>query len=65
MLVQRLHGQADEGEALCNLIEFIAVRASEVQTSMVSHGTGGEPKNEGNSIFSDVDSSLFSSMFEK
>lgn len=67
---------ADEGKALCDLIEFIAVRASEVQTSMVSSGGSTGNPNEGssgfgmgnnpqggNSIFSDVDESLFSSMF--
>lgn len=48
---------ADEGAALCNLIEFIAVRASEVQTSVTDQG-GSHP------IFSTPDSSLFSSMFD-
>lgn len=59
---------ADEGEALCNLIEFIAVRASEVQTSMVSRPADGGKGKDGkgqDSIFSGVDSSLFSSMFEE
>ena len=58
---------ADEGAALCNLIEFIAVRASEVQTSMVSRPIGdrGDSRGDGTSIFSDVDSSLFSSMFQE
>ena len=50
---------ADEGAALCNLIEFIAVRASEVQTSMVVD-SGSTPT----SIFTDRDSSLFSSIFD-
>ena len=47
---------ADEGEALCELIEFIAIRASEVQSSMVSRSSGddGTP-----SIFSELDESLF------
>jgi len=53
---------ADEGKALCDLIEFIAVRASEVQTSVVSDGLGaGEVKD---SIFDDLDRGLFSSMFD-
>lgn len=61
---------ADEGDALCNLIQFIAIRASEVQSSMhsrpaddVQHPDGGEPIHD--SIFSDVDSNLFSSMFKQ
>ena len=49
---------ADEGDALCSLIEYIAIRASEVQTSMISRGKDDRP--EDGSIFSDVDSSLFS-----
>ena len=48
---------ADEGAALCQLIQFIAVRASEVQSSMVT-GT------EGGSIFNEPDSG-WSSMFSK
>ena len=52
---------ADEGVALCNLIEFITVRASEVQTSMVSSTYGGGYRDD--SIFSDVDGNLFSSLF--
>ncbi len=52
---------ADEGDALCSLIEFITVRASEVQTSMVSSGESG--KKAGDSIFDKPDPSLFSSMF--
>ena len=58
---------ADEGEALCNLIQFIALRASEVQSSMISRTTGDGSDGTGNpggSIFSDVDSSLFSSIFQ-
>ncbi len=48
---------ADEGEALCDLIEFIAIRASEVQSSMVSRTN----ENSGQaSIFGDIDGSLFS-----
>ena len=54
---------ADEGEALCDLIQYIAIRASEVQSSMVSRGIGEDCKSS-NSIFSDVDSDLFSSMFK-
>ena len=50
---------ADEGSALCDLIEFIAVRASEVQTSMVSDGGSSS-----GSIFTSRDSSLFSSIFD-
>lgn len=53
---------ADEGEALCELIEFIAIRASEVQTSMVSASAGSDPR--AHSIFSDVDGSLFSSLYQ-
>jgi hypothetical protein len=49
---------ADEGMALCNLIEFITVRASEVQTSLASSTLGGGSVS--NSIFSDIDTSLFS-----
>ena len=58
---------ADEGEALCDLIEFIAIRASEVQSSMVSRPVDGDGSNDHSktpSIFSDVDSHLFSSMFD-
>lgn len=58
---------ADEGDALCDLIEFIAVRASEVQSSMYSRPVDDDfGRDDGTgtpSIFSDVDSSLFSSMF--
>jgi len=53
---------ADEGDALCNLIEFIAIRASEVQTSMLSNTSDG--RKEDASIFDEPDTSLFSSMFE-
>lgn len=52
---------ADEGDALCSLIEFIAVRGSEVQTSMVSSGGEGDPPDL--TLFSKTDPSLFSSMF--
>lgn len=59
---------ADEGDALCNLIEFIAIRASEVQSSMYSRSGDDGFGNDGGagtpSIFSNVDSSLFSSMFQ-
>lgn len=53
---------ADEGEALCSLIEFVAIRASEVQTSMVSAPSGGG--GGFSSIFQEKDESLFSSIFE-
>ncbi len=52
---------ADEGEALYGLIEFIAVRGSEVQTSMVS-SMEDDPRRMG-SLFKEPDPSLFSSMF--
>ena len=48
---------ADEGEALVDLIQYIALRASEVQTSLVSD-TGGSTS----SIFNQVDQK-YSSMF--
>lgn len=54
---------ADEGDALCNLIEFITIRASEVQTSMLSNTSDGERGDV--SIFEKPDSSLFSSMFNE
>ena len=54
---------ADEGEALCSLIEFVAVRASEVQTSMVSSPAPDQGGSGFSSIFSDRDPSLFSSLF--
>lgn len=53
---------ADEGAGLCNLIEYIAIRASEVQTSLVSSSYGGG-KEQAQSIFNEVDNSLFSSIF--
>lgn len=50
----------DDGAELCDLIQFITVRASEVQTSMVvSDGAGT------NSIFKDRDDTLFSSLYKK
>ena len=52
---------ADEGEALVSLIEFIAIRASEVQTSLLSTGSS---VSQSSSIFSDTDPSLFSSLFQ-
>lgn len=52
---------ADEGDALCDLIEFIAMRGSEIQTSMISTGDDGVKPDQ--SLFSKVDPSLFSSMF--
>ena len=61
---------ADEGEALCNLIEFIAIRASEVQSSMVSRASSNisdwnhYTSSGYSSIFSSEDPSLFSSMFK-
>lgn len=58
---------ADEGDALCDLIEFIAIRASEVQSSMYSRSGEDDFGQNGGSgmstIFSDVDSNLFSSLF--
>ena len=53
---------ADEGAALCQLIQYVAIRASQVQTSMVSTGgkAGEQPK-----VFDNEDSSLFSSMFNE
>ena len=54
---------ADEGDALCSLIEFVAVRASEVQTSMVSSPAQESGGNNFSSIFADKDPSLFSSLF--
>lgn len=51
---------ADEGEALCGLIEFVAIRASEVQTSMVSTPSGSG--SGFSSIFREKDESLFSSL---
>lgn len=58
---------ADEGDALCNLIEYIAIRASEVQSSMVSRPSDDEGSGSDSgysSIFSDVDSSLFPTKFK-
>lgn len=51
---------ADEGEALCDMIQFVAVRASEVQTSVASSSdsNAGIP-----SVFPKEDG-LFSSLFE-
>lgn len=43
---------ADEGEALCSLIQYVAIRASQVQTSMVSSGTSGSHQN---GLFDDED----------
>lgn len=54
---------ADEGEALCDLIQFIAIRASEVQTSLVSSAGTDNKDGRIDSIFSQVDPS-FSSMFD-
>ena len=48
---------ADEGDALVDLVQFIAVRASEVQSSMIT-GTGGSK----DTVFSEEDP-FFSSMF--
>ncbi len=50
---------ADEGAALVQLIEFVAVRASMVQSTMVSTGPD---RSESNSVFTQRDSSLFSSL---
>ena len=52
---------ADEGAKLCELIEYIAVRASEVQTSVGSSSSG--KKKGKDSIFDSVDSGLFGSIF--
>lgn len=52
---------ADEGESLCNLIEFITIRASEVQTSMLSDSS--DKKENDQSLFDSPDASLFSSMY--
>lgn len=51
---------ADEGEALCSLIQYVAIRASQVQTSMVSVG-GNTDKNNG--IFDDTDQ-IFGSLVD-
>ena len=51
---------ADEGEALCQLIEFIAIRGSEIHSSMVSASANG--MNESESVFNESDSS-WSEMF--
>ena len=51
---------ADEGDALCSLIEFITIRGSEVQTSMISSGQDGT--RDGISLFDQVDASLFSNI---
>ncbi len=51
---------ADEGEALCSLIQYVAIRASQVQTSMVSVGGG---KNKDNGIFEEKDQ-IFASLFD-
>lgn len=50
---------ADEGSALCGLIQYITVRASEVQTSI-----GGQGSDGGRGIFPKVDTNLFSSIFD-
>lgn len=52
---------ADEGEALCELIQYVAIRASQVQTSMVS--SGGTGNQEIPKVFTQSDDALFSSMF--
>ena len=58
---------ADEGEALCDLIEFIAIRASEVQSSMISRrdDDGSLQGSGAPSIFNNQDPNLFSSMFNE
>ena len=43
---------ADEGEALCSLIQYVAIRASQVQTSMVSVG---DDTKKGNGVFDEPD----------
>lgn len=51
---------ADEGEALCNLIQFVAIRASQIQTSMISTGDG----RKHDSVFDQADHDLFSSLLQ-
>lgn len=50
---------ADEGEALCSLIQYVAIRASQVQTSVVSVGGTGKGQQ---GIFDEKDTDLFSSL---
>lgn len=54
---------ADEGEALCSLLEFITLRASEIQTSMTSDTSEGRKSPNWAEVFDDKDKSLFDSMF--
>lgn len=51
---------ADEGEALCDMIQYVAVRASEIQTSVAS-SSSSEPKIP--SVF-DQEDDTFSSLFQ-
>ncbi len=53
---------ADEGEALCSLIEFIAISGSSVTTSMVNSANNG--KGGVSCVFTQPDSSLFASMYK-
>lgn len=56
---------ADEGEALCSLIEYVAIRASEVQTTMSSTVNSSDKKQtDWSEIFDGKDQNLFSSMFD-
>lgn len=50
---------ADEGEALCSLIEFVAIEGSKVQSSMVS---SPEEADSLSSIFMSRDESLFTDL---
>lgn len=52
---------ADEGEALCSLIQYVAIRASQIQTSMVSSGSNA---NSSNNVFDQTDPH-FSSLFNQ
>lgn len=52
---------ADEGDALVELIQYVAIQASKIQTSMIS--TGGNA-SERPMVFDKEDHSLFHSMFE-
>lgn len=57
---------ADEGEALCDLLEYVAVRASEIHTSAVEYRNRAKDGNAtiANGVFDKPDPSLFSSMLE-
>ncbi len=54
---------ADEGEALCRLIEYIAISASQIQTSMVKTDRGGDSGDSMAKAFKKGnDSSIFDSL---